>query len=330
MYFITTTDGSKYHLTTNAGLIGSSTLGTFIALNDLSNESNFTNHGASIMEPGSGSEDHLNMVGAAQSLSSPTDGDKWTDLHHTIDFTDVRLDVTQQPTGMNFYYGGNGGIQLTARQTGSVASVIPGWSWYWVSVDSSVIIIIIKVPISSALLTSQSNPFTRINGTITVNNTTKTIDTTESFALFERQWGDFYTPGGYYATWAYLQTGEVLISWIIEPDLHGVGNYSFLSVFHPSGLHEMMPVGPASYASDITRGSVTGRKYFNNVFIDLPARGANLSYTTVVRDAEIAPLLETQRTTYINISESYIEGMAFWNGKEVPFFGHIEHLSRML
>lgn len=91
----------------------------------------------------------------------------------------------------------------------------------------------------------------------------------------------------------------------------------------------MMPVGPASYASDLTTSAATGKKYFNHFFMDLPARGANLTYTNWVRDGEIVPLLDEQKASYISISESYVEGVAFWNGKEVPFFGHTEQLSRL-
>lgn len=85
------------------------------------------------MLPGTGSTAHLNIRSAAQNVTSPSTGDKWTGTRHTLDFAGVGLDVVQQPTGMNFYYGGNGGIQLTPRRNSSVATVVPGWSWYWVS-----------------------------------------------------------------------------------------------------------------------------------------------------------------------------------------------------
>lgn len=35
LYFITTKDGRKYHLTTNAGMRGSEKLGSFMSMNDL-------------------------------------------------------------------------------------------------------------------------------------------------------------------------------------------------------------------------------------------------------------------------------------------------------
>jgi hypothetical protein len=130
LYWITTEDGAKYHLTTNAGLRGSKLLGSFLSLNDLQD---FTARGASILEPGSGSAGHLDLRSASQTIVGPTEGDRWTNTHLTIDLSNIQLDVTIQPTGGNFYYGGGGGIQLTTRGPDPDGSTsLPGWSWYWV------------------------------------------------------------------------------------------------------------------------------------------------------------------------------------------------------
>lgn len=131
LYWITTKDGLKYHLTSNAGLRGADLLGTFISLNDLQD---LTSRGASILHPGSGNPDRLELKSATQSITSPEGGDQWTNTHLELDFVGIKLDMTIQPTGGNFYYGGGGGVQLVNRgpdPDGSTA--LPGWSWYWVS-----------------------------------------------------------------------------------------------------------------------------------------------------------------------------------------------------
>ena len=94
---------------------------------------------------------------------------------------------------------------------------------------------------------------TRINGTISVDGQVEEIDFKESYALFERQWGDFFVGQGYYILWLYLETGEVLISWSMEPDYAtGTSEITFASIWHPNGIHENVPVGSNSIASDIT------------------------------------------------------------------------------
>lgn len=132
LYWITIKEGKKYHLTSNAGLNDSELLGTFLSLNDLQD---CTSRGASILEPGAGNNDYINMRSASQSIVSPTDGDKWTNTSIKVNLAGVQLDVVIRPTGENFYYGGGGGVQLTTRgpdPDGSTA--FPGWSWYWVGV----------------------------------------------------------------------------------------------------------------------------------------------------------------------------------------------------
>ncbi|KAF4450994.1 hypothetical protein FALBO_16403, partial [Fusarium albosuccineum] len=243
----------------------------------------------------------------AQNITSPLGGDGWTNTRVKLDLAGLGVDITVKPTGQNFYYGGNDGIQLFEKDgiDKSISRSIPGWSWYW------------------------ANPTTRINGTLTIDGKTHRIDPAQSYSLFERQWGDFGTGQGYYALWFYLETGEVLISWSMLPNEAGVSKIAFASVWHPNGLHEMIPVGPKSRAWDISKGSVTGYKYFNQFFLDLPARDASFSFQKWVRDAELVQELPEQLHTYINISESYGEGTARWNGKKVKFQGHVEQLSRL-
>ncbi|CAI6092856.1 unnamed protein product [Clonostachys chloroleuca] len=223
LYWITTKDGHKYHLTSNAGLRGANLLGTFISLNDLQD---LTSRGAELKS-------------ASQTITSPDAGDRWTGTHLWLDLAGVKLDVTLQPTGGNFYYGSSGGIQLSNRgpdPDGSAA--LPGWSWYW---------------------------------------------------------GNFHIGKGYYALWFYFESGEVLVSWSMEPNADGVLEIAFASVWHPNGWHEMLPVGPKSRASDIDVSPRTGVKYFNKFFLDLPARDAHFTFDKWVRDGELVPGLPEQR-----------------------------------
>ncbi|KAF5649075.1 hydroxyneurosporene synthase [Fusarium tjaetaba] len=303
LYWITTKCGKKYHLTSNAGLRGSQLLGTFISLNDLQD---LTSRGASILHPGSGNPKRLELKSATQNITSPEDGDQWTNTHLDLDFVGIKLDVTLRPTGGNFYYGGGGGIQLVNRGPDPDGSTsLPGWSWYW------------------------ANPTTRLTGKLVIDENEMEIDTKQSYALFERQWGNFHIGKGYYALWFYLETGEVLISWCMEPTPDGVSKIAFASVWHPNGRHEMLPVGPKSRASDISVSHRTGLKYFNSFFLDLPCRNAHFTFEKWVRDGELIPALEEQRDKYITISESYGEGTGMWDEKQVLIQGHVEQLSMM-
>lgn len=131
LYNITTEDGKKFHLTTNAGMKGTERLGTFISLNDLQT---LTGRGGTLIEAGAASSEHLNMHNDTQSVVSPTDGDKWTNTRHKLRLSGIELDTVLAPTGKNFYYGGSGGIQLMPSGNDvDPAYGIPGWSWYWVS-----------------------------------------------------------------------------------------------------------------------------------------------------------------------------------------------------
>ncbi|RSL47669.1 hypothetical protein CEP54_013277 [Fusarium duplospermum] len=289
LLWVTTTEGKKFHLSTNAGLIQSENMGTFISLNDLQDR---TARGASILLPGSGNPDRLDMRSVAQNITSPAGGDGWTNTQLKIDLADIGVDVSFRPTGKNFYYGGNGDIQLFKNgQDNSVSKSLPGWSWYW------------------------ANPTTRINGSLSTDGKKHMIDASQSYALFERQWGDLNIGQGHYLLWLYLETGEVLISWSMEPNEAGESKIAFACIWQPNGWHEMIPVGPKSRAWDISRGKVTGYKYFNRFFLDLPARDASFRLDKWVRDAELVPSPPEQLHRYINISESYGEGTARWNGK---------------
>ncbi|PNP77005.1 hypothetical protein FNYG_09618 [Fusarium nygamai] len=155
------------------------------------------------------------------------------------------------------------------------------------------------------------------------------IDTEQSYALFERRWGNFHIGKGYYALWFYLETGEVLISWCMEPTPDGVSKIAFASVWHPNGRHEMLPVGPKSRASNISISPRTGLKYFNKFFLDLPSRNAHFTFDKWVRDGELNPAMEEQRDEYITISESYGEGSGMWDDKQVLIQSHVEQLSMM-
>ncbi|KAF5968955.1 hydroxyneurosporene synthase (CrtC) [Fusarium bulbicola] len=301
--WITTKCGNKYHLTSNAGLRGSQLLGTFIYLNDLQD---LTSRGASILHPGSGNPKRLELKSATQNITSPEDGDQWTNTHLDLDFIGIKLDVTVRPTGGNFYYGGGGGIQLVNRGPDPDSSTsLAGWSWYW------------------------ANPTTRLTGKLVIDGKEMEIDTEQSYALFERQWGNFHIGKGYYALWFYLETGEVLISWCMEPTPDGVSRIAFASVWHPNGRHEMLPVGPKSRASDVSVSPRTGLKYFNTFFLDLPSRNSHFTFEKWVRDGELLPALEEQRDKYITISESYGEGTGLWDDKNVRIQGHVEQLSMM-
>ena len=115
----------------------------------------------------------------------------------------------------------------------------------------------------------------------------------------------------------------------MEPNLNGESKIAFASVWHLNGRHEMLPVGPKSQASDIEASPETGLKYFNNFFLDLPARDASFTFNKWVRDGELIPGPPEQRDKYITISESYGEGIGSWDGKEVRFHGHVEQLSTL-
>ncbi|KAF3344611.1 hypothetical protein VdG2_07299 [Verticillium dahliae VDG2] len=71
-------------------------------------------------------------------------------------------------------------------------------------------------------------------------------------------WGNFHIGTGYHALWFYLETGEVLISWNMEADRNGVSTTASASVWHPSSLHETIPVVPESRASETSTSRQPG------------------------------------------------------------------------
>jgi hypothetical protein len=68
-----------------------------------------------------------------QNMTVPADGDHWTNTHYSVALNDIHLDVSTRSTGQNFYYGGNGGIQLEALITDVKTDVVDGWLWDWPS-----------------------------------------------------------------------------------------------------------------------------------------------------------------------------------------------------
>lgn len=164
-----------------------------------------------------------------------------------------------------------------------------------------------------------------MSGTISVDDIEHQIDTEQSFALFERQWGNFQCGKGYVALWLFLETGEVLNTWCMEPNADGISKVAFASVWHPNGLHEMIPVGPATQFSGLEASAASGTEYFTTFNLDLPAREASFRFTKWFQDGELTPVPE-QKGKYLSIMESYGEGTGRWNGKEVSFFGHVEQL----
>lgn len=88
----------------------------------------------------------------------------------------------------------------------------------------------------------------------------------------------------------------------------------------------MISVGPNSKAEDISTSSKTGVKYFNKFFLDHLARNASFTFTKWIREAEITPTVEQR---YIVISESYGEGTARFNGKNLRVHGNVKQLSTL-
>jgi hypothetical protein len=165
-----------------------------------------------------------------------------------------------------------------------------------------------------------------VDGTLAIDGKTHKIDTEQSFVFFERQWGNFHIGKGFYILWIYFETGEVLVSLSLEPELDGTSQVAFASIWHPNGIHEMIPVGSNSCAQGISTSPTTGLKYFNEFFLDLPARDASFTFNKWVRDSELVPLAGQR---YITISESYGEGSGRWNGKNISVQGHVEQLSTL-
>ncbi|KAI9738282.1 MAG: hypothetical protein M1834_008780 [Cirrosporium novae-zelandiae] len=123
----------------------------------------------------------------------------------------------------------------------------------------------------------------------------------------------------------YLSNGLMIHSWIVGPTMEvPYGVPAFATVWHPNGLHEVVPVDSTSNASDIWTSNFSGKKYFNNFVFGLSARNASLNIKQIVINGDVSPLPGTQG---YNISEAYGQGEGVWDGEEVQFFGHVEQLS---
>ncbi|RBR18129.1 uncharacterized protein FIESC28_06195 [Fusarium coffeatum] len=217
----------------------------------IENDGDNTSHGASIIHPGSGNPDRLELKSATRNVTSPEDVDQWTNTHLELDFVGIKHDVILQPTGGNFYYGAAVAFSSSTEDQ-TLTALLPFRAGLGIG------------------------PASRLHGYLEIDGNRHEIDSKQSFALFKRQWGNFHNGKGYFALWFYLETGEVLISWSMEPNLDGESKTAFASVWHPNGRHEMLPVGPKSRTSEIEASPETGLKYFNKFFLDLPARDACL------------------------------------------------------
>lgn len=163
----------------------------------------------------------------------------------------------------------------------------------------------------------------RIKGTVTIDGVTSEIDPTHSFSHYERQWGHFDTTH-YLIFWLWLETGEMVESWVYNHDENGRSKTAYASVWHANGLIEAVPVGPNTSATDVETSRVTGKKYFNRFLLDLPAINSTLRIRKWFRHAEVSAVRAGNGTR--PISESYVEGEGIWKGNKVKFFGHVEQL----
>lgn len=73
-------------------------------------------------------------------------------------------------------------------------------------------------------------------------------------------------------------------------------------------------------------GDNPGVKYDNKFFLVLLTRNASFTLTKYIRKAEITPMVEQR---YIDISKSYGEGTAHFDGNDVRIHGHVEHVSTL-
>ncbi|KAH7033968.1 hypothetical protein B0J12DRAFT_582451 [Macrophomina phaseolina] len=296
LFWLTTVDGRKYHVTAAPNFYRGETTGIF-ALNDLTN---LNSTGATVFAPGTGSNETLNFRSAIQNLTSPAGSDNYTNLHLTTDYAGVTLDARITPTGKNLYVGGAGGITITGSGD-DYRDVVPGWSWYW------------------------GNPTLRLNGTLTVADEALEIDHAQSFGYFERQWGQFGISGGHFALWIYLSNGLMIHTWVVGPTVeHPYGVPAWATVWHSNGVHEVLPVDNTSRAFDIWKSEFSGANYFTKFVLNLSTRNATLNMEQAIREGELTPLPGTEG---YNITEAYGQGEGTWEGEEVQFFGHIEQLS---
>ncbi|KAF7557642.1 hypothetical protein G7Z17_g617 [Cylindrodendrum hubeiense] len=301
LFWVTTVDGRKYHLCFNPILFGNTTTGGMYSLNDLNDPSEFKAIGASNRLPGYGNSEFLNFRSVPHNITSPKGSDNFSTIALDTDFAGIAVNTVVHPTGKNMYYGGVGGI-VTPGFGDDFTTVPPGWSWYW------------------------ANPHLTVTGTITLDGTPVKIDTKKSFGMLERQYGAFdVSTKGFYLFWAYLPNGIVVQVWVISPRKDGTGASSMATIWHPNGLHEVVPVDmSATRAWDPSVSKITGRQYFNKFKVALTARNAFFSFEKPIRDAEVRP---AAGQSGIIISESYCEGTIVWEGESLPWFGHCEELS---
>jgi hypothetical protein len=318
LFWITTMDGSKYHLCIDPILMGNTTTGSFYSLNDLNNPSAFKATGASYVGPGSGSTEALNFRSVPHNVTSPRGSDNFSTVVLDTDFAGVKVNMILHPTGKNMYYGGVGGI-VTPGYGDDFTIIPPGWSWYWVRLS----LIFFNY---SKLNLAQANPHVQVEGTITLDGKPVSIDTSQSFGLLERQYGAFDVKReGFYLFWAYLPNGIVVQVWVISPRADGSGPSGMATIWHPDGLHEVAAVDmSATRAWDASVSTATGREYFNKFKVTLATRNITFDFEKSIRDAELRP---AQGKAGVIVSESYCEGTVRWDGEDLPWFGHCEELS---
>ncbi|KXS13963.1 hypothetical protein M427DRAFT_70882 [Gonapodya prolifera JEL478] len=294
-----TGNANNFTSTPTPGVRGSKHVGTFLAVNDLQT---MQARGALTLVPGSARYDLLSIKSAPQSATMPEGGDGWTNALMELNFLDVKLAARIQPTGKNFYYGGGGG-----RDSALAVVARPG-----------------RGDLTTRMVVA--SPTCLLTGTISVDGATHEFDTANSFALFERKWGNFTCLPVHWALWFFLETGEVIISWALGPSTReGRTETLFASAWHPTERHEMLPVGEVTRGNDPSVSSENGFVYWNHYVLDLPARNARFEAKKWFRDAGLTAMPAGSR--YIDISESYCESMALWELKEVKFFGHLEQYS---
>ncbi|KAK0621085.1 Kievitone hydratase [Lasiodiplodia hormozganensis] len=305
--WLTTVDGRKYHLTINTVINGAGEQGHaisgFMGLEDLSNSSY---SGGIILEPGTASTEFLNVQAPSQNLSSPQGSDNYTDLYFSGDYAGISANLHMQPTGPNLYPGGSGYVTLNPVSPSDYFVVPPGYSWYW------------------------GNPHLKVEGTIKLNDQDVEIDTSNSFGFLERQWGDMQLRN-WYLYWVYLSNGIFLHVWINEPTLEGFNSDSIAiaTVWHPNGVHEVLPVDNTTRAWDTTRSPKTGNLYFNEFQLDLSTRNSSIRVTKPTRDTLLIPLAD-YGAPLLNVSEAYVQGRGTWEGEAVEVFGHLEQISTLV
>ena len=123
-------DGGRYHFTINPCMRGNATVAGINAMDDLST---LITTAGSPVGPGTGNSRSLDIISHHANLSSPVGSDNFTNLHLAAKWKDVQTDLRLSPTGKNLYIGGNGGFTLPNYGGEDYQTLIPGYTWYWVS-----------------------------------------------------------------------------------------------------------------------------------------------------------------------------------------------------